>query len=35
LQAGPASFEDYPPRQASMDVDTDETMEDMMNPNAR
>jgi arylsulfatase A-like enzyme len=30
-----ASFEDYPPRQASMDFDTDEIMRDMMNPNAR
>lgn len=30
-----ASFQDYPPRQASMDFDTEQIMNDMMNPNAR
>lgn len=29
------SFKDYPPRQASMDFDTDAIMEQMMNPNSR
>ncbi len=29
-----ASFKDYPPRQASLDFDTDQIMRDMMNPNA-
>jgi len=30
-----ASFEDYPPRQASVDFDVQEIMKDMTAPNAR
>jgi arylsulfatase len=30
-----ASFEEYPPRQASMEVNVDDIMRDMMEPNAR